>query len=441
MRSAFLTAVGQDPVLRDVKLIAEPWDLGPGGYQLGRFPPLWAEWNDKFRETVRSFWLAPSAEGSGVRDLAYRLSGSSDLYRDDGRRPYASINYVTSHDGLTLADLVEASGAERRRAPGQRAGRDHAPGDRRADVAGRGRAGTDAGRRRERLPRGQPDVVAATGRRRGAVRMHALVRQRARVAPRPAGAAAAPLLRRPAAYGRATPGSTARLPGRRRSRSTRTWPGSRPAGTEMRRRGLGRPTRRDARRAVRWDDRDRRRATTDVLVWLHAGSDDVEVTLPPDPRRRQWTLLLDTARPRRRRSGGSRAGGWPADPPRRLRRRARPRLTGRLQLRIGVHVVVGGREAGYDGSGRRLGPEVACGNALGEERRATTEAVTGSAPHSGAATLWEKIGGLRRRQSPARPRTLARQHFGEDLRARTRSLGVFASAVGCGWSPWPIKGR
>ncbi|MDQ3450036.1 MAG: alpha-amylase family glycosyl hydrolase, partial [Actinomycetota bacterium] len=111
MGSAFLTAVGQDPVLREVKLIAEPWDLGPGGYQLGRFPPLWAEWNDRYRETMRAFWLAPEGDGVGVRDLAYRLSGSSDLYRDDGRRPYASINYVASHDGRTLADLLGASGA------------------------------------------------------------------------------------------------------------------------------------------------------------------------------------------------------------------------------------------------------------------------------------------------------------------------------------------
>ncbi|MBX6371323.1 MAG: glycogen debranching protein GlgX [Acidothermus sp.] len=103
MAAAFLAAVHQDPVLSTVKLIAEPWDLGPHGYQVGRFPPPWAEWNDRFRDTIRDFWLRGSA---GVRELAYRLSGSSDLYQDGGRRPYASINYAASHDGFTVHDLV-----------------------------------------------------------------------------------------------------------------------------------------------------------------------------------------------------------------------------------------------------------------------------------------------------------------------------------------------
>ena len=88
---------------RRVKLIAEPWDVGEGGYQVGEFPPLWTEWNDRYRDTVRDFWRG---ERLGVRDLGYRLSGSSDLYADDGRRPYASINFVTAHDGFTLRDLV-----------------------------------------------------------------------------------------------------------------------------------------------------------------------------------------------------------------------------------------------------------------------------------------------------------------------------------------------
>ncbi|MCW2528206.1 MAG: glycogen debranching enzyme GlgX, partial [Pseudonocardiales bacterium] len=101
--SVFLSAVNQDPVLRQVKLIAEPWDLGAGGYQVGGFPVLWSEWNGKYRDTVRDFW----AHGNhGVRDLAYRLTGSSDLYGDDGRQPWASINFVTAHDGFTLRDLV-----------------------------------------------------------------------------------------------------------------------------------------------------------------------------------------------------------------------------------------------------------------------------------------------------------------------------------------------
>jgi glycogen debranching enzyme GlgX len=99
----FITAISQDPVLRHVKLIAEPWDASMGGYQVGRFPPPWVEWNDKFRDTVRDFWRARSG---GIRDVASRLAGSSDLYADDGRSPYASVNFVTAHDGFTLRDLV-----------------------------------------------------------------------------------------------------------------------------------------------------------------------------------------------------------------------------------------------------------------------------------------------------------------------------------------------
>ncbi|MDX6210503.1 MAG: isoamylase, partial [Frankiales bacterium] len=93
----------QDPVVSQVKLIAEPWDVGEGGYQVGEFPPLWTEWNGKYRDTVRDFWRGTE---TGVAEIGYRLSGSSDLYQGDGRRPYASINFVTSHDGFTLADLV-----------------------------------------------------------------------------------------------------------------------------------------------------------------------------------------------------------------------------------------------------------------------------------------------------------------------------------------------
>jgi len=101
--SAFFDIIQQDPVLSRVKLIAEPWDLGPGGYLVGEFPPLWTEWNGKYRDTVRDFWRGAE---TGVAELGYRLSGSSDLYRDDGRKPYASINFVTCHDGFTLRDLV-----------------------------------------------------------------------------------------------------------------------------------------------------------------------------------------------------------------------------------------------------------------------------------------------------------------------------------------------
>lgn len=101
--SAFFDTIHQDPVVSRVKLIAEPWDIGAGGYQVGEFPPLWTEWNGKYRDTVRDFWRG---QGDGVRELAYRLTGSSDLYADDGRTPFASINFVTAHDGFTLRDLV-----------------------------------------------------------------------------------------------------------------------------------------------------------------------------------------------------------------------------------------------------------------------------------------------------------------------------------------------
>jgi isoamylase len=104
--SSFFDAIHQDPVLSTVKLIAEPWDIGEGGYQVGKFPILWAEWNDKYRDTVRRYWRG---DGGGMAELAYRLTGSSDLYQDDGRHPYASINFIAAHDGFTLHDLVTYS--------------------------------------------------------------------------------------------------------------------------------------------------------------------------------------------------------------------------------------------------------------------------------------------------------------------------------------------
>ena len=101
--ASFLDAVAQDPLLSTVKLMAEPWDTGDAGYQLGRFPPAWAEWNDRFRDTVRRFW---KGDGGQLPELASRLAGSSDIFDRRGRRPWASINYVTAHDGFTLHDLV-----------------------------------------------------------------------------------------------------------------------------------------------------------------------------------------------------------------------------------------------------------------------------------------------------------------------------------------------
>jgi isoamylase len=116
--SAFFDTIHQDPVLSQVKLIAEPWDVGEGGYQVGNFPVLWCEWNGLYRDCVRDFWRA---QGCGVAEFASRLTGSSDLYQSDGRRPFASINFVTAHDGFTMADLVsyerkrnEANGEDNR---------------------------------------------------------------------------------------------------------------------------------------------------------------------------------------------------------------------------------------------------------------------------------------------------------------------------------------
>jgi isoamylase len=116
--SAFFDTIHQDPTLNRVKLIAEPWDVGPGGYQVGNFPVLWCEWNGKYRDAVRDYWRSQEAT---LSEFANRLTGSSDLYQDDGRKPYASINFVTAHDGFTLNDLVsynekhnEANGEENR---------------------------------------------------------------------------------------------------------------------------------------------------------------------------------------------------------------------------------------------------------------------------------------------------------------------------------------
>jgi isoamylase len=101
--SAFFDLIQQDPVVSQVKLIAEPWDVGEGGYQVGNFPPLWSEWNGKYRDTVRDYWRG---EDATLAEFAYRFTGSSDLYESTGRRPNASINFITAHDGFTLGDLV-----------------------------------------------------------------------------------------------------------------------------------------------------------------------------------------------------------------------------------------------------------------------------------------------------------------------------------------------
>ena len=102
MLGTFITTIRQDPILRRVKLIAEPWDVGPGGYQVGEFPAMWREWNGRYRDCLRDYWRG----ATGVGELGWRLSGSADLYAAEGRSPYASINFITAHDGFTMRDLV-----------------------------------------------------------------------------------------------------------------------------------------------------------------------------------------------------------------------------------------------------------------------------------------------------------------------------------------------
>ena len=214
--SAFFDIIHQDPILSQVKLIAEPWDVGEGGYQVGNFPVLWTEWNGIYRDTMRDFWRGQSAVG----EFASRFTGSSDLYQHDGRRPFASINFITAHDGFTLRDLVsynekhnEANlednhdGDNHNRSwnhgvegetddPGdQRAPRaadaelprDAVPLAGRADAARRRRDRAHAARQQQRLLPGQRDLVVRLGARRtrrAAARVHPAADRAAVDAPR-----------------------------------------------------------------------------------------------------------------------------------------------------------------------------------------------------------------------------------------------------------------
>ena len=193
--SAFFDLIQQDPVISQVKLIAEPWDVGEGGYQVGNFPPLWSEWNGKYRDTVRDYWRG---EDQTLGEFAYRFTGSSDLYASTGRRPSASINFVTAHDGFTLRDLVsyndkhnEANGEDNRdgeshnrswncgaegptddpaidrpaRPPAAQLPRDAVPLPGRADAARRRRDRPHPARQQQRLLPGQRDLLVRLGAR------------------------------------------------------------------------------------------------------------------------------------------------------------------------------------------------------------------------------------------------------------------------------------
>ncbi len=224
--AVFFDLIQQDPVVSRVKLIAEPWDIGERGYQVGNFPPLWSEWNGKYRDAVRDYWRG---ETGALGELACRIAGSSDLYGTSGRRPHASINFVTAHDGFTLHDLVsyddkhnEANGENdrdgeshnrswncgaegpSRRSGGARAARapeaqlpgDAAPVAGRADAARRRRARPQPAREQQRLlSRRRDDLARLGGGGRGAPR----VRQPHRRAPaQPPGVSAPRLVRRSA---------------------------------------------------------------------------------------------------------------------------------------------------------------------------------------------------------------------------------------------------
>ena len=193
--ASFFDVIHQDPDLSQAKLIAEPWDVGPGGYQVGNFPVLWTEWNGLYRDCVRDFWRG----NAGVGEFASRFTGSSDLYQDDGRSPFASINFVTAHDGFTLADLVSynekhneanlednrdgsddnrswncgVEGPDRRsrrersaRAPAAQLPLHAVPLAGRADAARRRRARPHAARQQQRLVPGQRALVVRLGARR-----------------------------------------------------------------------------------------------------------------------------------------------------------------------------------------------------------------------------------------------------------------------------------
>ncbi len=244
--SSFFDLIQQDPVVSQVKLIAEPWDIGEGGYQVGNFPPLWSEWNGKYRDTVRDFWRGTDQT---LAEFGSRFTGSSDLYQGTGRRPYASVNFITAHDGFTLRDLVsyndkhnEANGEENRdgeshnrswncgaEGPTDNPGRAGAapPADAqlsddaaavagRADAARRRRDRPHAAGQQQRLLPGQRDLLVRLGaRRQGSAAVHATADWPFAIVIRCSGAAA---------------GSRA---GRFMAPRSATSGGSRPAGAEM----------------------------------------------------------------------------------------------------------------------------------------------------------------------------------------------------------------
>ena len=315
MSCQLLVAIGQDPVLRHVKLIAEPWDVSMDGYLVGQMPPPWVEWNDQYRDAIRDFWRD---HATGISTVATRLAGSSDLYADDGRSAYNSINFVTAHDGFTVRDLVtyeqkhnEANGednrdgtdnnrswnhgvrgrdrrrgADRRTAPagGEHDG-DAVPVQRRPDDHRRRRARPHPARQQQRLLPGQRDLVDRLARRRRVARRLRDHQDRAAAAPRAPGAAAAALVRGPADHPRrarrTSPGCT--RPGAR-------WPT--PTGTTRScgRSGCSSP----ARRCARPGPRGEQQIDKSFVLWFNANWLPVPISLPENDWVQTGEVVLST---------------------------------------------------------------------------------------------------------------------------------------------------
>ena len=311
--SAFFDLIQQDPVVSRVKLIAEPWDVGEGGYQVGNFPPLWSEWNGKYRDTVRDYWRG---EPQTLGEFAARVTGSSDLYEDDGRKPSASVNFVTAHDGFTLNDLVsyndkhnEANGE------GGGDGESHnrswntgveGPTDdpevielrgrrRRTFLAtlllsqgipmllGRRRDRPHAGRQQQRLLPGQRDLVVRLGPRgRRPARLHPAADRLPALAP---GVSAPPLLPR----------------ARRSARDAPDIAWFRPDGSEMTERdwssGFGKAIGvfLNGETIPSPDARGQRVVDDSFLMLFNAHHEPLEFTMPDERWGKRWLRTLDTA--------------------------------------------------------------------------------------------------------------------------------------------------
>ena len=325
--AAFFDIIQQDPVLSQTKLIAEPWDVGEGGYQVGNFPVLWTEWNGMYRDTMRDFWRG---EVAGVGEFAARLAGSADLYEHNGRRPYASINFMTAHDGFTLADLTAYNDKHNEANPGDGGGEDH---NRSWNCGVEGPTddpGIDALRRRQRrnflttlfLSQGVPMLLGGDefarsqqGNNNGYCQDNALTwydwswedeqqelaaftRRLIRLRRRH------PVFRRRQFFRGEGPGRTDDVGWFRpdgESMNDDGWAdeGARSLGVFLN--GKAIPTR---------DARGRRILDDSFLLLFHAGVDPLAFTLPPKEYGTDWGVVLDTARPQLREDReGTSAGG------------------------------------------------------------------------------------------------------------------------------------